>query len=299
MADSLPTEAAWPARLPQPAPETEAEAVLLGGPAWGEAQPALLALVDAVVDDDDQMAAAVATCELAPLAALALVRLLRIAHTSIAAGLEAESATYSALQRGPEFLSWRAATTRRSRPNPSGPVVLLDRRGDELEIVLARPEVRNVLGVQMRDELLDGLAVAEADPALRVTIRGEGPDFCAGGDLDEFGTFPDPDTAHQIRLERSIGAVLARLAARTTVHLHGACYGSGIELPAFAGHVVADPGTTIALPELGLGLVPGAGGTVSLPARIGRHATARLALTRLPIGASEALRLGLVDEVVL
>ena len=60
---------------------------------------------------------------------------------------------------------------------------------------------------------------------------------------------------------------------------------------------MAHPDTTMVLPELGLGLIPGAGGTVSLPARIGRHATAHLALTRLPIDASTALRLGLVDEV--
>jgi enoyl-CoA hydratase/carnithine racemase len=61
--------------------------------------------------------------------------------------------------------------------------------------------------------------------------------------------------------------------------------------------VVARDDTTIALPEVGLGLIPGAGGTVSIPRRIGRHHTAWLALTRRPIDAHTALRWGLVDEV--
>jgi enoyl-CoA hydratase/carnithine racemase len=61
--------------------------------------------------------------------------------------------------------------------------------------------------------------------------------------------------------------------------------------------VLAAPGTVIALPEVGLGLVPGAGGTVSLPRRIGRHRTALLALTRRSIDARTALRWGLVDEL--
>ena len=70
-----------------------------------------------------------------------------------------------------------------------------------------------------------------------------------------------------------------------------------MELPAFAGHVVADPATTFALPEVSLGLVPGAGGTVSLPARIGRHRTALLALLGHPIDVPTALAWGLVDGV--
>jgi hypothetical protein len=247
-------------------------------------------LVDAIARDDRDLDAIIATVERAPLAATALALLLR--H---GADLVTESATYSALQAGPEFRAWRDATPLRRRDAPTRPTVAVERDGDELRVELDRPEVRNALGVQMRDELLDALAIADADPDLHVTISGRGPAFCAGGDLDEFGTFPDPATAHLIRLERSIGAVVARLADRTTVQLHGASYGSGIELAAFAGRVIAHPATTIALPELGLGLVPGAGGTVSLPARIGRHRTALLALTRQPIDAPTALAWGLVD----
>jgi enoyl-CoA hydratase/carnithine racemase len=132
---------------------------------------------------------------------------------------------------------------------------------------------------------------------LRVVVRGDGPAFCSGGDLDEFGTAPDPVTAHAVRLDRSIGAAIAAIADRVTVHLHGACFGSGIELPAFAGRVVAASSTMICLPELGLGLAPGAGGTVSLPRRIGRHATAWLAFSRIPVGPEQAMAWGLVDEL--
>jgi enoyl-CoA hydratase/carnithine racemase len=96
-----------------------------------------------------------------------------------------------------------------------------------------------------------------------VHLRGAGPSFCSGGDLDEFGTRSDPPSAHLLRLLRSPARSLAAVSDRVTAHLHGDAVGSGIELAAFAGRVVADPSTRIALPEVGLGLIPGAGGTVS------------------------------------
>ncbi len=68
-----------------------------------------------------------------------------------------------------------------------------------------------------------------------VAIRGAGPAFCSGGDLAEFGTAPDPSTAHLVRLRHSAGQLLHDLADRVTAHIHGACVGAGIELPAFAG----------------------------------------------------------------
>jgi enoyl-CoA hydratase/carnithine racemase len=73
--------------------------------------------------------------------------------------------------------------------------------------------------------------------------------------------------------------------------------GSGVELAAFAGRVVAHPDTTFSLPELSMGLLPGAGGTVSLPGRIGRHRTAWLMLTGHRIDARTAQAWGLVDEI--
>ncbi len=256
-------------------------------------------LLDAVVLDELELGEMTATAEACPIAAAALALHLRaIEGLEVEAGLVAESALYSALQAGPEHRVWREATpVRAARPGDDGPRVRVERSGDELRITLTRAHVRNALDARMRDELLGALAVARADPALRVVLEGEGEAFCSGGDLDEFGTRSDPASAHLVRLRRSVGAVLAELADRTTVHVHGPCAGSGVELAAFAGRVVADPGTTFLLPELRMGLVPGAGGTVSVAGRIGRQATMRLCLLGRSIGAEEALGLGLVDEI--
>ena len=167
-----------------------------------------------------------------------------------------------------------------------------------LHITLDRPTVRNALNTAMRDQLVDAFGLVALDPSLtEVHVRGVGDSFCAGGDLDEFGSFADPASAHVLRLQRSVGRAIAAVADRVTAHLHGACFGSGIELPAFAARVVADPSTLISLPEVSLGLIPGAGGTVSLPRRIGRHRTARLALTGERINAATAHEWGLVDAV--
>lgn len=131
----------------------------------------------------------------------------------------------------------------------------------------------------------------------RVDMRGTGPAFRGGGDLTEFGASRDPAEAHRIRVSRSPAALLLRCAAKVTAHLHGACVGAGIELAAFAGRVTATADTVIGLPEIGMGLIPGAGGTASLPVRVGRERTAYLALSGAGLTATEALRWGLVDEV--
>jgi len=254
---------------------------------------------DVVLRPDDEVLAAIeATLAAHPIAGTALARLLRGSEDrSIEEGLLVESATYSALQAGPEFAAWMAGHRRRERVPEPDPV-LLERHGPELTITLNRPAVRNALNIAMRDRLLDALDIPAADPSVTdVHLRGAGAVFCSGGDLDEFGTFTDPAAAHLIRLERSIGRSIAAVADRVTAHLHGACAGSGIELPAFASRVIADPSTMISLPEVSLGLVPGAGGTVSLPRRIGRHRTAQLGLSGLPVTAGTARAWGLVDEL--
>lgn len=232
-----------------------------------------------------------------PLASFALVRLLRGADTrTINDGLAAESAVYSMLQAGPEFQAWRAANPPRPPLDDDTPRVFVDRDGETLLIELNRPERHNALDAALRDELYDALLLAAADDAIhRIVLRGRGPSFCSGGDVDTFGTAPDPATAHTIRLARSIGAVLAEISARVEVHLHGACLGAGIELPAFCGKVTAAPDTTFGLPEVGLGLIPGAGGTASIPRRIGRQRTVWWAITGARIDHPTALAWGLID----
>lgn len=255
--------------------------------------------VDLVVgpDDIDELGTTVSA---APLAAVALALHLRsIDALGVDAGLVAESTVYSLLQSGPEFARWRAATP--ANPPSDGdtePRVLIERRDGRLDITLNRPERHNAIDVAMRDALHEALSLVLLDDSIRtVDIHGAGPSFSSGGDLDEFGTRPDPVAAHRTRLARSPAGLLHRLRDRTTVHLHGMALGGGIELAAFAGRLIADPDTTIGLPEIGLGLIPGAGGTVSITRRCGRQRTAALALTGRRVDASTALAWGLVDEI--
>ncbi|WP_119729936.1 enoyl-CoA hydratase/isomerase family protein [Thermomonospora amylolytica] len=193
---------------------------------------------------------------------------------------------------------WLEERGPRPLPPESAEPVLARREGDRLLITLNRPERRNAYCRQVRDALVDALRVALLDDGIaRVVLGGAGPSFCSGGDLDEFGTAPDLATAHFIRTRAGAGRLLHRLGPRVQARVHGACVGAGIELPAFAATVVADPETVFRLPEVGMGLVPGAGGTVSIPRRIGRWRTLHLALTGRPLPAPAALAWGLVDRV--
>jgi enoyl-CoA hydratase/carnithine racemase len=215
----------------------------------------------------------------------------------VEAGLLAESLAYGLLQGGPEFARWLEARGPVDPPVPSPDPVLLARDGDRLTITLHRPEVHNAVDVTLRDALVDAFALVAADPALVVDLRGDGPSFSSGGDLREFGSFPDPVTAHAIRSERLPARALAAVADRVTAHVHGSCVGAGVELAAFCHRVVAHPATTFRLPEVQMGLVPGQGGTVSLPRRIGVERTLELALSGDTVDAATALEWGLVDEV--
>jgi enoyl-CoA hydratase/carnithine racemase len=167
-----------------------------------------------------------------------------------------------------------------------------------LRLTLNRPEVRNAYDASMRDELVTMLQVAHADPTITtIELTGAGPSFCSGGDLSEFGSVPDPVSAHLIRTTRSAAPWLARCASRTTAIVQGACVGAGTELPAYVAQVVARPDATFELPEVPMGLIPGAGGTVSLPRRIGRQRTAFMAITGSTIDAGTALAWHLVDRI--
>lgn len=254
--------------------------------------------LDVIVDaaDADALASTVDRC---PLAAAAFVLLLRGAeHRSVEHGLIAESTTYSMLQAGPEFASWRASTPARPAGDDGDPRVAVTRSDERLDIVMTRPARHNAIDTAMRDALAEALELAVLDDSITdVHLRGDGPSFCSGGDLDAFGEFVDVADAHRVRLLRSPARLAALVGPWSTAHLHGAAVGGGIEIAAFAGHVVAAEDTTIRLPEVGLGLVPGAGGTVSLPRRIGRHRTALLGLTGRTLDAPTALAWGLVDEV--
>ncbi len=273
--------------------------VIVGvGPA--DADP-LAARCDVVVDDDDAVAPLAGAVAAHPHAATTLVQLLRLqAGLAPLDALAAESLAYATLQGGGEFAAWLAARgTRVRRPDPT-PRVRVDYAagGRVATITLDRPRLYNLYDAATRDELVDALRGLAADPAVeRIELKGAGKAFCAGGDLAEFGTTRDSAVAHLVRSSANAAPLLVALAPRLHAHVHGPAVGAGCELAAFAGRVTATPGATFALPEVAMGLVPGAGGTVSVARRIGRRRLAWMALTGSTIDARTALAWGLVDDV--
>jgi len=235
-----------------------------------------------------------------PHASCVLGQVLRITEAlPVPAALDAESFAYSTLLAGPEFRRWLDSRGRRTpSPRATGLPVIARRDGTRLLITLNRPERRNAYGRQLRDALTDALRVALLDPAItQVVLDGAGPCFCSGGDLDEFGTAPDLATAHFVRTRAGAGRLIHDLGPRIEARLHGPCIGAGIELAAFAGTVVAAQDSTFRLPETAMGLIPGAGGTISITRRIGRWRTLYLALTGRPLDAPTALAWGLADRL--
>ncbi|MFD3926995.1 enoyl-CoA hydratase/isomerase family protein [Streptomyces sp. NPDC058614] len=245
----------------------------------------------------DKLSEVVERC---PGASLTLGQLLRqTASLGTLQGLAAEAAAYSMLLGGTEFAAWLTARGTPSAPAVrEGPLVRVRRDGGTLSILLDHPRRRNAFSFRMREELFEALEIATLDPTLeRVELAGAGPAFCSGGDLAEFGTATDPVAAYLVRLDRAPWRLIDRMRDRVTVHVHGAAVGAGIELAAFAGRVVASPWTFFQLPEVEMGLVPGAGGTVSVPRRIGRWRAAWMMLSGARVDAVTALEWGLVDEV--
>jgi enoyl-CoA hydratase len=274
-------------------------ALCRGSASGGAAE--LLDRFDVVATSEAEAAPVLATASRMPIAATALAQLLRLGERlGLHDALVAESLVYSTLQAGPEFAAWRRANPPLLRAAANDvPAVLVERRDDRLFLMLNRPEQHNAFSAAMRDALAEALHVAVSDPSIvEILLSGAGASFSSGGDLTEFGTLPDPATAHLVRSTRNVGRLVAACADRTRVVVQGACVGAGVELPAFAHRVVARPDAFFQLPELAMGLVPGAGGTVSLPRRIGRQRTAWLALSGARLDAMTAKRWGLVDEIL-
>jgi enoyl-CoA hydratase/carnithine racemase len=217
------------------------------------------------------------------------------------AGVVTESLAYSTLQAGPEFARWLAERGPARVPDIADPV-LADRDGDMLRIRFNRPQRHNAFSTDARAALLEALDVALLDPSVTgMVLGGNGPSFCSGGDLAEFGTFTDPAAAHLARTRHSpalaLDALTGRLGRDCRAEVHGRVLGSGLEMAAFCGSVVAQPDSRFGLPELNLGLLPGAGGTVSVTRRIGRWRTAYLVLSGNTVDVATALAWGLVDAV--
>ena len=217
------------------------------------------------------------------------------------AGIITESLAYSTLQSGPEFARWLAERGPATVPDVPDPVQA-DRDGDRLRIRFNRPQRHNAFSTDMRAAMLEALDVALLDPSVtEVVLSGNGASFCSGGDLAEFGSFEDPASAHLARTRHSPALALDELTQRLgrscRAEVHGQALGSGLEMAAYCGWVQAHPDAVLGLPELSLGLIPGAGGTVSVTRRIGRWRTAYLVLSGRRIAAATALRWGLVDAI--
>ena len=235
-----------------------------------------------------------------PIAALSLVQVLRLTEgLSAENALQIESLAYATLQGGIEFQRWRKSCAVRPAPREEGPPVTVERDGDRLALCLNRSLSHNALNTAMRDALVEAFELINADSSIEiVTLRGDGRCYSVGGDVNEFGDRPDPSSAHRIRSLRNPAVGLLRCAQRVEFHLHNACIGSGIELPAFGRRIIARRDAYFQLPELHLGLIPGSGGCVSIPKRIGRQRTALLALGGRRISAPKALEWGLIDAIV-
>jgi 3-hydroxyacyl-CoA dehydrogenase len=164
--------------------------------------------------------------------------------------------------------------------------------GDILEIAIANPPV-NALGAAVRQGLMKAVIDAQADEAVRaIVIRGDGALFSAGADISEFGKTPVdpslPDTVSAI--EGSAKPVVAAI--------HGMALGGGCEVTLGCHYRIATRTAKLGLPEVTLGLLPGAGGTQRLPRIIGAAAALKMIVDGTPITADKALAMGLIDSVV-
>ncbi len=260
-----------------------------------------LANADTVVTTPGEAEALAANIERQPAAALALVQVLRaVERLPLELGLNLESLAYATLQGGSGHRAWLAArgAAAEAVAGGAGEPVLLTRAGDVVQARLNRPDNRNSMTVEMRDALIELFELVLADASIaRVDLAAAGACFSVGGELREFGLATDSAEAHRIRSLCLPGRLLARCAQRVRCFVHSACLGSGAEFPAFAGRVVAHPKAFFQLPELELGLIPGAGGCVSISRRIGRQRTAWMVLSGRKVKAATALEWGLVDAI--
>jgi 3-hydroxyacyl-CoA dehydrogenase len=160
-------------------------------------------------------------------------------------------------------------------------------------ITLNNPPV-NGLGLSTRTGIMDGLARAERDPAVvAIVLTGAGKAFSGGADITEFNT---PKAMQEPSLATVIRAVEAS-AKPVVAAIHSVAMGGGLELALGAHYRVAVPGAQIALPEVKLGLLPGAGGTQRLPRAIGLEAALNMIVSGTPVMSEKLAQSGLFDEM--
>jgi enoyl-CoA hydratase len=167
-------------------------------------------------------------------------------------------------------------------------------------ITLNRPQVLNAYNIKMRDELYEVLGAIRDDPEVRVAIlKGDGERaFCAGADLSEFLTAPSPIIARQARWTRDVWGLFLSIPQPLIAALHGYVLGSGLEMALCCDIRVASEDAQFGVPEMGLGIIPAAGGSQTLPRVIGRGYALGMLFSGQWVKAAEARRLKLVNQVV-
>jgi enoyl-CoA hydratase len=167
-------------------------------------------------------------------------------------------------------------------------------------VTLNRPQALNIYNIQMRDDLFEILSAIKDDPEVLVAIfKGAGEKaFCAGADLSEFLTAPSPTEARKVRFDRDVWGLFLSIPQPLIAALHGYVLGSGIEIALCCDIRIASEEAQFGLPEVGLGIIPAAGATQTLPRTIGRARALEMLLASRRIDAEEAYRIGLVNKVV-
>ncbi|MGK2909287.1 MAG: enoyl-CoA hydratase/isomerase family protein [Sphingobium sp.] len=234
-----------------------------------------------------------------PQAAAVLIQLLRVTETmAMEAALVVESLAYGLLQGSEGHARWFNSPRAVVVVQPSGQISM-ERSQSELIIRMDRPKSQNAIDRHMRDGLQEAFELAAVDDEIaHIRLLGQGKAFSVGADLSEFGTTRDPVTAHQFRMQTLPAHAIARCRDRLEAHVQGACIGSGLEMAAFARRLTASANAWFQLPELAMGILPGAGGCVSIPRRIGRQRAALMMLSGRRISARTALKWGLIDAIV-
>ncbi len=183
--------------------------------------------------------------------------------------------------------------------SPGSGVILVERQGRVGWITLNRPQAINAINDTVRQELPAALRAFGEDPEIRVILlRGAGPrGFCAGADLKEERTGESPLAARGA-LGRCMWIQSFDCVSKPVIAaIHGYCLGGGLEIALACDLRIASPDAVFALPETGLGLIPGGGGTQRLPRIVGLGKALDLLLTGDRIDASEAYRCGLVSRL--
>ena len=167
-------------------------------------------------------------------------------------------------------------------------------------VTLNRPQALNAFSVQMRDDLYEVLSAIKADDEVRVVVfKGAGEKaFCAGADLREFLTAPSAVKARRIRAVRDLWRLFLSIPQPLIASLHGYVLGSGIEIALFCDLRIASHDAVFGLPEVGLGILPGAGATQTLPRVLGLSRALDMLLTGRRLNGEEAFQMGLVNQLV-